>query len=438
MMKMDIPVLWSVAVLCAATLEGIARKSPLPDTSDLPEVSALHPSAGLPDPLVLFNGTKVLTRKQWVNERRPELKRLFQHYMYGWFPPPPGKVKATVDTENRQFLDGKATLREVTIRFGRVSNPAIHLLLVVPNHRTKPAPVFLGITFCGNHAVVNDPGVRIPDGWMYPGPGVVNNRATPAGRGSQVDTWNIEQSIDRGYAVATVYNGDIEPDVPDSPDGIRAKYGAHGASDRHAWGAIAAWAWGMQRAVDYLITVPDIDRKRIGVVGHSRNGKAALLAAAFDERIALAIPLQAGCGGTAPSRGRTGESVKQINDSFPHWFDGEFKQFNGRPELLPFDQNCLVALMAPRPVLFSNATEDSWANPAGQFDVLRAADPVYRFMGVERLESLEMPPPGKLINSRLGYFIRPGKHSMTRQDWQAFLDFADANLRGERRENGAR
>src|SRR5207253_6643365 len=143
---------------------------------------------------------------------------------------------------------------------------------------------------------------------------------------------------------------------------------------------IMAWAWGVSRVVDYLVSNRDIDAKRIAVVGHSRLGKAAIVAAAFDERIALAIPHQAGCGGTAPSRGKVGESVTRINTSFPHWFDAEFKNFNDQPERLPFDQNCLVALVAPRPVLFCNATEDTWANPQGQFDVLRAADPVYRLL----------------------------------------------------------
>src|SRR5437588_3416965 len=113
------------------------------------------------------------------------------------------------------------------------------------------------------------------------------------------------------------------------------------------------------------MTDPDIDHGRIAAVGHSRNGKAAAVAAAFDDRIALSIPHQAGCGGTAPSRGKTGESVKQINDHFPHWFDGNFKKFNEQTERLPFDQNGLIALIAPRPVLLSNAVDDTWANPAG-------------------------------------------------------------------------
>src|SRR5262249_33203362 len=135
------------------------------------------------------------------------------------------------------------------------------------------------------------------------------------------------------------------------------------------------------------------------------------------------------CGGTAPSRGKIGESVKQINDRFPHWFNGAFKEFNTQPEKLPFDQHCLVALVAPRPVLFTNAVEDSWANPGGQFDGLKAADPVYRLLGAGGLEAKKMPPLNKLLDSRLGYWIRPGKHSMTRADWQVFVDFADRHLR---------
>ena len=177
----------------------------------------------------------------------------------------------------------------------------------------------------------------------------------------------------------------------------------------------------------------EVDPKRIAAVGHSRLGKTALLAAAFDERIALAIPHQAGCGGTAPSRPvgsnvDKAESVKRINTSFPHWFNAAFKQFNDDPTRLPFDQNCLVALCAPRPVLFSNAEEDLWANPDGQFEVLKAADPVYRFLDAGGLDAKSVPPLGKLVDSRLGYFIRTGKHSMNREDWQAFLDFADRQL----------
>ena len=184
----------------------------------------------------------------------------------------------------------------------------------------------------------------------------------------------------------------------------------------------------MSRAIDFLATDKDIDSKRIAVFGHSRLGKTALLAAAFDDRIALAIPHQAGCGGTAPSRGKVGESVKRINDHFPHWFCGEFKEFNDRPERLPFDQHCLAALVAPRPLLFSNAVEDTWANPHGQFEMLQAAAPVYRLLEAGDFREQDFPPPERLVGDKLAFYIRPGRHSTTRQDWKIFLEFADRHF----------
>jgi hypothetical protein len=399
--------------------------------ADYPEVSKLPARPELPDPLVMLNGERVTTKEQWFKQRRPELKALFEYYMYGAAPPAPDKIASTVEREDRKFFGGKATKKEVVLAFGPAYTPRIHLLLVIPNARKKPAPVFVGMNFCGNHALVKDPSVALPTAWIYGHyAGVKNNRATEEGRGTQIDVWALEQSIDRGYAVATFYSGDIDPDRADVREGIQPHYWPKGQTKpgAHDWGTIAAWAWGISRAVDYLRTDPDLDREHIAVVGHSRLGKTALLAAAFDERIALAIPLQAGCGGTAPSRGKVGESVKQINDRFPHWFNGAFKEFNDQPDRLPFDQHCLAAMVAPRPLLFSNAVEDQWANPDGQFQVLRAADPVYRFLNAGGLDAKSMPEPGKLIDSKLGYYIRAGKHSMTRDDWKIFLDFADKHF----------
>ncbi len=404
-----------------------ALATPVRAAAPLPEAAQLPIQTEWPNPLATFQGAAVTTKKLWVKERRPELKGLFQHYMYGTMPPPV-KISATLTREDKAFFGGKATLKEVTIALGPPAAPRIHLLLVVPNHRRKAAPVFLGLSFCGNHALVTDTNVALPTGWMPKScAGCADNHATDAGRGTQVDVWALEQSIDRGYAVATFYNGDVEPDQPDAPEGIRRFY--QNAGQSYDWGAIAAWAWGLSCAVDYLITEKSVDPKRIAVVGHSRNGKAAMLAAAFDERIALAIPLQAGCGGTSPSRGKIGESVKRINTSFPHWFNAEFKKFNEQPERLPFDQHCLVALMAPRPVLLANATEDTWANPEGQFEVLQAAEPVYRLLKAGKLDAKKLPPTGQLVESQLGFYIRPGKHSMTTGDWKVFLDFADRHLR---------
>jgi hypothetical protein len=398
--------------------------------ADFPEVSELPSRPGLPDLLESFDGKRITTREQWVTMRRPELRRLFDYYMYGETPAP-AKVAATVEREDHAFLGGKASKREFAIAFGPPDTPRIHLLLIIPNGIKAPAPVFLGLNFNGNHTVTDDPGVALPEGWVSDrSPGARNNRATEAGRGKEVDVWAVDDVVGRGYALATFYCGDVAPDHPGRADGVFPHYLKPGQKTPgpHEWGAIAAWAWGLQRAVDFLQTDKEIDSSRIAVVGHSRLGKAAIVAAAFDDRIALAIPHQAGCGGTAPSRGKVGESVKQINDRFPHWFDAEFKNFNERPDRLPFDQHGLVALVAPRPVLFTNATEDTWANPEGQFEVLRAADPVYRLLGAGGLDASRMPETGVLVDSTLGYHIRPGKHSMGREDWKVFLEFADKNL----------
>jgi hypothetical protein len=244
----------------------------------------------------------------------------------------------------------------------------------------------------------------------------------------------VDLIVERGYALASFYSGDIDPDTKEFTDGIepafwKSKTGEPGPDDM---ATISAWAWGYHRVVDFLIAerAKTIDKSRIAAVGHSRNGKTTLLAAAMDERIAVAIPHQAGCGGTGPSRtsDTRAESVKRINAAFPHWFCSEFKKFGDDPSLLPFDQNGLVALCAPRAVLFTNAEEDLWANPDGQFDVLKAASPVYEFLGAPGLSAKTRPEPNQLVKSRLGYFIRPGKHSMIREDWKVFLDFADAQF----------
>jgi dienelactone hydrolase len=315
---------------------------------------------------------------------------------------------------------------------GPARAPQIDLMLIVPNERPGPAPVFLAMDFCGNHALTTDPRVPLARSWLGNGcKGCTNSLATEAARGSQTADWPLAEIVRRGYALAAFYSGDVDSDRKEVSDGLYAwlAAGDQGRNNPTNRGTIAAWAWGYHRCVDYLVTEPSVDSHRIAALGHSRNGKTALLAAAFDERIAIAFPHQAGCGGSAPSRGKTGESVKAINDHFPHWFNAQFKQFNDAPERLPFDQNCLVALCAPRPVLFSAGEDDQWANPAGQFQVLQAADGVYRFLGTEGLAAKEIPRQRNLVTSPLGYYVREGKHSMTPDDWATFMNFADSQYR---------
>lgn len=400
--------------------------------AEFPDVSRLPSRVGLPDPLVMLDGTLVKSASEWEQRRRPELKELFRYYMYGYTPPAPRaeEMRFVVEQKDEKYFGGKATRKLVAIYYGPKDAPPIRLLVVIPNG-VKASPVFVGPNFSGNYSLLDDPAIPIPTVWMYPWDGVKGNHATEDGRGKKKDVWMIEKVVERGYAVATFYNGDIDPDTPEW-DGIHRYYFKEGQTQpgEHEWGAIAAWAWGLSRAVDYLVTDERIDKTRIAAVGHSRLGKTVLLAAAMDDRIALVIPHQAGCGGSAPSRSKSdkAESVKRINDAFPHWFNDTFPKFNDRVDKLPFDQHCLIALVAPRPVLLTNAAEDQWANPPGQFEMLKTADPVYRLLGVDGLAVKEMPEVGKLVDSPLGYYIRPGTHSMGPEDWAVFLAFADKHL----------
>lgn len=418
----------SIAALGAFVVTTVATPADFPPPNKLPA------STEMPNPTVMLDGTKIATQKDWEAKRRPELKELFQHYMYGKYPAKPGKVTAKVLFEDAKAFGGKGTLREIEITFGPPEWPKVYLLLAVPTGKT-PAPCYLGPNFQGNHCLVADERVRITPDWCYPGtPGVKNNKASAEGRGKVLDVWPFEQILDRGYAVATFYVGDIQPDRPAVREGMRATIpsprGEGGAEDETA--TVMWWAWGVHRVVDYIVANKEIDAKRLAVVGHSRLGKTALLAGALDDRLAVVIPHQSGCGGAGPSRSRNdkAESVKRINISFPHWFSTSFKAFNDDTAKLPFDQNCLVAICGPRPVLLTNAEDDQWANPSGQFDVLQAAAPAYELYDLAKpVVAARMPETGKLSDNRLGYFIRTGKHSMNPDDWKVFLDFGDKWLK---------
>lgn len=397
-----------------------------------PEVSDLPVVRELPDPLVMFDGTPVKSADMWQIERRPELISLFQHYMYGCPPPAPDNFSYTIDyTDNTKF-GGKATLRLATLKFGPPGTPEVSVMIMVPNHREGPAPVFLGLNFTGNHTTADFPEIPLTEAWVNNRwSGGTDSRAHDDQRGSRSWRWPYEMVIDRGYAVATIYAGEISPDYDGGfKDGVHGAYFSNGQTSPrpHEWGVIAAWGWGLQRGVDYIINDVDLDNNGIIAIGHSRLGKAAMVAGAFDERIDIIIPSQAGCGGTSPNRFNVGESVERINTSFPHWFNDTFKLFNNQVERLPFDQHSLISLVAPRPVLLTNAAEDEWADPEGQFNMLIAATSVYEFLGTGGMEESVFPEENKLIDSRLGYFIRPGKHDMTETEWKVWMDFCDRYL----------
>lgn len=378
--------------------EPEAKKFFKPDAPDMPVYT-------LPDMLSAADGRKIVTCDDWKNIRRPEILELFRKHVYGRVPATPYQKSFKVVNEDPSAMDGTATLKQIDIKIAVGGKSlTIHLVLFIPNKVAKPVPTFLVI--CNRGLDNIDPTRR-----------------------TKSEFWPAEELIARGYGIAAFYNADV---APDKNDGF--KDGIHGLLDGgkrppDAWGTIAAWAWGASRCLDYFETDKDVARDKVAVIGHSRAGKTALWAGAEDERFAIVCANESGCGGAALCRRQTNEkeTVARINKVFPHWFNENFKTYNGREESLPVDQHMLIALLAPRAVCVGSADRDLWADPRGEFLSTVLAGPVYRLFGKQGLgESPVMPAIGESLHGDgAHYHIRAGKHNLTLFDWGCYLDFAD-------------
>ncbi len=390
------------------------------------------PKFTLPDPLVMANGAPVKTVKDWETHRRPEILELFKKEMYGRAPGKPAKQSYFVLTHHKNVLGGKIDRKQVEVRFaGTGKGPRMTILIYLPARAKGPVPTFLTLNFRGNHTIHPDPAIRLTHSWVR---GKVkgetkDNRATENGRGLAKSRWPVETILARGYALATIYYGDIDPDFDDGwKNGVHALYLQTQKRKPDEWGSIATWAWGLSRAMDYLETDREIDHKRVAVMGHSRLGKTSLWAGAADPRFALVISNDSGCGGAALSRRAFGETVQRINTSFPHWFCGNFVKYNANENACPIDQHQLIALMAPRPVYIASAVDDRWADPKGEFLAGLHANPVYQLYGLPGLPAKKHPALDTPSMGTIGYHIRTGRHDVTKFDWAAYLKFADKHL----------
>jgi hypothetical protein len=383
----------------------------------------------LPDPLLRADGKRITNSKQWLQTQRPVMLKLFADNVYGRMPGKPKNMKFQVFSVDSNALAGTAIRKQVTIFFNKdASAPSMDLLLYLPKSVKKSVPVFVGLNFYGNQTINEDNGIRISSRWAMNDEkmGIANNRATEASRGKDASKWAVEEVIRRGYALATAYYGDLEPDNPDGwKTGVRTTMKKELSIKENEWAAIGAWAWGLSRIMDYLETDPAVDINKVVITGHSRLGKACLWAAANDQRFAIVVSNNSGEGGAALSKRWFGETIERINTSFPHWFVSAYKTYNMHPELLPVDQHILLALMAPRPLYVASASEDLWADPKGEFLSAKNAEPVYALFGKKGLEVSDMPQVDHPVGEAIRYHLRTGKHDFTSYDWQQYLDFAD-------------
>lgn len=412
---------------------------------------SLVPDYTLPDPLIKPDGTRISDAAQW-EAYRPQLVDLMARDMYGLLPEVlrksgnhPKFVTFSVQEESSEAFSGKAIRRQVAVEFRDPETNQIRqsasLLLYIPQNATKPRPAFVGLNFKGNHTVCDDPAILIPE--------YADKRSAPA-RGAGAERWPIERILDAGFAVATMYYGQIVFDRDITPDSygppieglfsIYSPYNEKSPRPADGWGFISAWAYGLSRILDYLETDADIDATRVAVVGHSRLGKTALWAGAMDTRFALIISNDSGCGGAALNYREFGERVLLHNTVRPYWFCLNWKQYGNAVETMPFDSHTLLALLAPRPVYVASATKDPFADPRGEFLALVHAQGVYDLYGLKGLvdsaipltskadSQIALPVPNQSVGVHQRYHIREGKHDITSFDWEQYLKFAQEYL----------
>jgi hypothetical protein len=409
--------------LCLACLTLQAQDKPFVANYDEAKVG----NYTLPDPLKMNDGTDVKTPLQW-RKRRAELLELFAREVYGRTPNKRVAMQVKQTKVEPKAVGGFATRHEVTLT---LAGKELHVLLYVPNTVKARVPVFVGLNFNGNHAIESDPTLTLATSWLAntKDGGVENNRATGKVRGHELARWPLAMIMKRGYAVATLHASEAFPDHKDGlKDSFAPLFYRKGQTELAPddWNAIGVWAWSLSRVVDFIQRVGVLDSSRIALIGHSRMGKAALWAAAQDERFSLVISNESGEGGAALARRNWGETTWRINNRFPHWFCGNFKKYSDDPNKMPTDQHELLALIAPRPLYVASAVEDQWADPRGEFLSAQAASAVYRLLGREGIDpKTEMPGLHQPLMTTVGYHIRAGKHDVTDYDWEQYLTFAD-------------
>lgn len=345
----------------------------------------------LPDVLRMNDGSRVQNAAQW-DARRGEIMRILEAELFGMLPQCEYSWHCEVEREESHYYHGgKSILRimrmDVKVNEKRFSWEFHYSL---PKSE-KPVPVFLMPTF---------------------------TKLLP------VDRIPTEEICDNGFGIVNFDYQDITTDDGDFTNGLSGLFYPDGARGAHDGGKIAVWVWAAMRMMDHLATVPEIDRDRIYIVGHSRLGKTALWAGALDERFAAVVSVQSGCGGAALARENTGETVRNITEQFPFWFAPAYAAYAEHEAAMPFDQHFLLAMVAPRKLFVTSAAGDLWADPLGEYLACSAVAPVYAAFGLDGVPEREALGDEVVLNGeQAGYFRRKGTHFFSRTDWHAIMNF---------------
>jgi hypothetical protein len=377
-----------------------------------------------PAVLAPFEGDPaVMSAEEWTNRRAPILRKAFEDHVYGPVPVELDGVEIARRVVDANYAGGAGVLEEINVRVGEGGDAVtFRIALAVPKGTSaeRPAPLLLNANFCGNAGTMGSEALS--------GGGCMNDdslmtRIIRLIFGKYIIEGPNAEILSRGYAYATLFPGAFAADSAEQAKADLAQFAKLLPPDRAPEGVLAVWAAAFGWSLDVLEEDARIDPARTAIWGHSRHGKSALLAAAFDERIEVVLPIQAGKGGATLTRAYAGETVKEITDSYPHWFAPAYAAYADREADAPVDQHQLIALVAPRPVLLGNGWKDVWSDPNGSYRAALGADPVYKLFGVAGLTQSGMREATQ--RTEIDWFIRSGGHGVREADWDEMLAFLD-------------
>ena len=382
---------------CAAVLQGCAV---------MPRGGCVEPR-NVPELMTTFAGDRVTTVEQWEKVRAPELLDEFEREEYGRRPVErPPTLAFREESPDVVMMDGRAVRKRIRAVYSGPYGGGSFVFTAFMPVQPRPAPAFLLI--CNRDPAENiDPERR-----------------------AKSDFWPAEEIVARGYAAIAFSNKEIAPDCNvGNTRGVFAAFEdleAYRQPDQ--WGTLAAWAWGASRIMDWIEAEPILDARHVAVVGHSRGGKAALVAGVYDRRFAMACSNDSGCSGAKLNHVDLPESehLCQIARSFPYWFCRNYLTHVNAEKRWRVDQHEFIALMAPRLVCIASATEDKWAGPEGEYLGGLLASPAWELYGKKGLVADGFPAPETpLQEGCISYHLRTGKHNLTSYDWARYMDFAD-------------